>query len=80
MIQMSGGGFPLVARTTRVIGRILAMVRLEIAQPFRNVWILIVILAAFALVMAWLLILFIAGFHEGPGPRPPRNSDPRRGR
>src|SRR5881296_168777 len=41
-------------------GRIWAMVRLEITQPFKSVWVLIVILAAFALVMAWLLILFIA--------------------
>ncbi len=40
-------------------GRIWAMVRLEIVQPFKNVWILIAVLATFALVMAWLLLLFM---------------------
>jgi ABC-type transport system involved in multi-copper enzyme maturation permease subunit len=41
-------------------GRVWAMIRMEIVQPFRNIWVLIVILAAFALVIAWLLLLFIA--------------------
>lgn len=41
-------------------GRIWAMVRMEVVQPFKNVWVLLVVLAAFALVMTWLLLLFIA--------------------
>lgn len=41
-------------------GRIWAMVRLEIVQPFRNIWVLLVVMAAFSLVLAWLLLLFIA--------------------
>jgi ABC-type transport system involved in multi-copper enzyme maturation permease subunit len=50
----------------RRAGRIWAMVRLEIVQPFKNVWVLIVVLSAFALVMAWLLLLFIALAQGGP--------------
>lgn len=48
-------------------GRVWAMVRLEIVQPFRNVWVLIVVLATFALVLAWLLILFIGATSAGAG-------------
>ena len=43
------------------VGRIWSMVRLEIIQPFKNVWVLIVVLTAFALVMAWLLCLIPGG-------------------
>jgi ABC-type transport system involved in multi-copper enzyme maturation permease subunit len=46
-------------------GRIWAMVRLEITQPFKSIWVLIVVLAAFALVMAWLLLIFMA-LNVGP--------------
>ncbi len=40
--------------------RIRAIVAMEIAQPFRNVWILLVVLLAFSVVGSWLLLLFFA--------------------
>jgi ABC-type transport system involved in multi-copper enzyme maturation permease subunit len=59
---------PWSGRYASRAGRIWAMVRLEITLPFQNVWVLVVVLAAFALVMAWLLLLFIAASSAGQSP------------
>jgi hypothetical protein len=40
--------------------RVRAMIAMEIAQPFRNLWILILVLLAFTIVGSWLLLLFYA--------------------
>lgn len=40
--------------------RVRAMIAMELAQPFANRWILIIILLAFMIVGSWLLILFLA--------------------
>lgn len=40
--------------------RVWAMISMEISQPFRNVWVLIIVLLAFSVVGSWLLILFLA--------------------
>jgi len=60
---------PWIGRYGSRAGRLWAMVRLEIVQPFKNVWILIVILATFALVMAWLLLLFMISSGAGANPQ-----------
>ena len=39
------------------LSRILAMVRPGVTAPFRNVWILIIVILAFVIVAAWLLVL-----------------------
>lgn len=41
-------------------GRIRAMVAMELAQPFKNVWLLLVLVLAFMIVGGWLIILFFA--------------------
>ena len=53
--------------TTRA-ARIRAMIAMELAQPFKNVWVLVSVLMAFSLVIGWLLILFIAGSSQVPLP------------
>lgn len=40
--------------------RVRALIAMELAQPFANRWILIIILLAFMIVGSWLLILFLA--------------------
>lgn len=39
--------------------RIRAMIGMELALPFRNTWILIIVLLAFSIVLSWLLVLFL---------------------
>jgi ABC-2 type transport system permease protein len=39
--------------------RVRAMIAMEVTLPFRNTWILIVVLGAFAIVLSWLLVLFL---------------------
>lgn len=39
--------------------RIRAIIGMEIALPFRNTWVLIVVLGAFSIVLSWLLVLFL---------------------
>lgn len=41
--------------------RIRSIVEMELAQPFKNIWVLLIVLLAFALVLGWLLILFLVG-------------------
>ncbi|MBI3858604.1 MAG: hypothetical protein HY293_23200, partial [Planctomycetes bacterium] len=40
--------------------RVRAMIAMELAQPFKNVWVLMTVLLAFSVVGSWLLILFFA--------------------
>jgi ABC-type transport system involved in multi-copper enzyme maturation permease subunit len=44
--------------------RIRAIIEMELAQPFKNIWVLLIVLLAFSLVMGWLLILFLAGSYQ----------------
>jgi hypothetical protein len=45
-------------------GRIRAIVEMELAQPFKNVWILLVVILAFTIVAGWLIILFFAATQQ----------------
>jgi hypothetical protein len=45
-------------------GRIRAMVAMELAQPFKNVWLLLILILAFTIVGGWLLILFFAATQQ----------------
>ena len=40
--------------------RVRAMIAMEIAQPFKNLWVLLTVLVAFSIVGSWLLLLFFA--------------------
>jgi ABC-2 type transport system permease protein len=40
--------------------RIRAMIAMELAQPFKNIWVLLVALLSFSVVGSWLLLLFFA--------------------
>lgn len=44
--------------------RIRAIIEMELALPFKNIWVLLIVLLAFSLVMGWLLILFLAGSYQ----------------
>ena len=59
---------PWTGTYTSRAARIRAMVAMELAQPFKNVWVLVSVLLAFSLVIGWLLILFIAGSSQVPLP------------
>ncbi|HVR83234.1 MAG TPA: ABC transporter permease subunit [Planctomycetota bacterium] len=50
---------PWTGTYTSRAARIRAMIEMELSLPFRNTWILIVVLAAFAIVGSWLLVLFL---------------------
>jgi ABC-type transport system involved in multi-copper enzyme maturation permease subunit len=50
---------PWAGTYTSRAARIRAMVAMELALPFRNTWVLIVVLSAFAIVGSWLLVLFL---------------------
>jgi len=50
---------PWTGTYTSRAARIRAMIAMELALPFRNTWILIVVLAAFSIVGSWLLVLFL---------------------
>jgi hypothetical protein len=45
-------------------GRIRAIVAMELAQPFKNVWLLLVLVLAFMIVGGWLIILFFAATQQ----------------
>ena len=59
---------PWTGTYTSRAARIRAMIAMELAQPFKNVWVLVSVLLAFSLVIGWLLILFIAGSSQVPLP------------
>src|SRR5436190_1756117 len=40
--------------------RVRAIIAMELAQPFKNIWVLLVTLLAFSVVGSWLLLLFFA--------------------
>ncbi|HZE98958.1 MAG TPA: ABC transporter permease subunit [Planctomycetota bacterium] len=42
------------------LSRIRAMIAMELAQPFKNLWVLIIVLFSFSIVGSWLLLLFFA--------------------
>lgn len=44
--------------------RIRAMVAMELAQPFKNVWLLIIVLMTFSLVAGWLFVLFFVSSYQ----------------
>jgi hypothetical protein len=44
--------------------RIRAMIGMELLQPFRNLWILLIIIMAFMIVGSWLLLLFFAASQQ----------------
>ena len=48
--------------------RIRAMIAMELAQPFKNLWVLIIVILSFSLVLGWLLILFAVGSQQIPLP------------
>ena len=50
---------PWTGTYTSRAARIRAMIAMELALPFRNTWVLIVVLSAFAIVGSWLLVLFL---------------------
>jgi len=50
---------PWTGTYTSRAARIRAMIAMELALPFRNTWILIVVLASFSIVGSWLLVLFL---------------------
>ena len=51
------------------LSRILAMVRPGVTAPFRNVWILIIVILAFVIVAAWLLVLLAVATTLANNPR-----------
>jgi ABC-type transport system involved in multi-copper enzyme maturation permease subunit len=50
---------PWTGTYTSRADRIRAMIAMELALPFRNTWVLIIVLSAFAIVGSWLLVLFL---------------------
>jgi len=50
---------PWAGTYTSRVARIRAMIAMELALPFRNTWVLIVVLSAFAIVGSWLLVLLL---------------------
>jgi ABC-type transport system involved in multi-copper enzyme maturation permease subunit len=50
---------PWAGTYTSRAARVRAMIEMELALPFRNTWVLIVVLGAFAIVGSWLLVLFL---------------------
>lgn len=57
---------PWTGTYTSRADRIRAMVAMELALPFRNTWVLIVVLSAFAIVGSWLLVLFLIASSQVP--------------
>jgi ABC-type transport system involved in multi-copper enzyme maturation permease subunit len=50
---------PWTGTYTSRAARVRAMIEMELSLPFRNTWVLIVVLASFAIVGSWLLVLFL---------------------
>lgn len=57
---------PWAGTYTSRAARIRAMIAMELALPFRNTWVLIVVLSAFAIVGSWLIILFLISSAQVP--------------
>ncbi len=57
---------PWTGTYTSRAARIRAMIAMELALPFRNTWVLIVVLSSFAIVGSWLLVLFLITSSQVP--------------
>ncbi|HLY08288.1 MAG TPA: ABC transporter permease subunit [Planctomycetota bacterium] len=57
---------PWTGAYTSRAARIRAMIAMELALPFRNTWVLIVVLSSFAIVGSWLLVLFLITSSQVP--------------
>ena len=51
---------PWTGTYTSRASRVGAMIAMELAQPFKNIWVLMTVLLAFSVVGSWLLLLFFA--------------------
>jgi ABC-type transport system involved in multi-copper enzyme maturation permease subunit len=46
--------------------RVRAMIAMELAQPFKNIWLLIIVLMTFSIVAGWLFVLFFVSSYQIP--------------